>query len=417
LIAALTIAHTRAAAELTPEQRTARCANIRDVAADNGIASGYLLAGIASAETNLSHCWSELTWACQGPDSPDCGGPVVAGAGDGPCSLQQGGLGMFQFDGGTFGETIERDGDGVLLVSGNVTRAIDFVVNMVMNSQYVEASTPEEAKAWLNQVTVDGEHWDAWVRTVTHYYNGCSPSSCSAYAERYAHYDANGRDVYDEQGVAFWDVELGACAPIGDEPRVLEETDPCFTKGGPLPYWRVGMGGESNLHIWTGAIDAIEPVNFAEWTIEVAQTGEYLVEISAYGGTATEVTYLVDHAGVAEEVTIDPTLAEGFIPLGAFVFTAEHAQRILLGDNTGAPGDKIVADAIRVTRLDVPGPGHAAAGAGGGTGDGGEGGGRDADGGDDGCSVAAPAPPARLGGLAALLALGLVPAARRSRRR
>ena len=204
-----------AADPLTAEERTERCAAIRDVAASNGISAGYLFAGIASAETNLSHCHSELEWACQGPDSIDCGGPVVAGAGDGPCSLQEGGLGMFQFDGGTFDETIERDGDGVLLLSGNVTRAIDFVVNMVMSSQYVDASTPEAAKAWLNQVTVGGEHWDAWIKTVTHYYNGCTPTGCSVYAQRYAHYDENGRDVFEEQGEAFWQVELGVCAMIG----------------------------------------------------------------------------------------------------------------------------------------------------------------------------------------------------------
>src|SRR5690242_6336228 len=128
-----------------------------------------------------------------------------------------------------------RDGDGVLLLAGNVTRAIDFVVNMVQNSQYVDADTPEEAKAWLNQVTVDGEHWDAWIKTVTHYYNGCTPTGCRVYAQRYAHYDENGRDVYEEQGAEFWEVELGVCTPIGAEPVVLEETDPCFTKGGPLP--------------------------------------------------------------------------------------------------------------------------------------------------------------------------------------
>src|SRR5688572_22928353 len=78
---------------LTDAERTQRCADIRDVAADNGISAGYLFTGIAQAETNLSHCWEELDWACQGPASVDCGGgPVVAGAGDGPCELQQGGL-------------------------------------------------------------------------------------------------------------------------------------------------------------------------------------------------------------------------------------------------------------------------------------------------------------------------------------
>ena len=104
------------AAPLTAAERTERCANIRDVAADNGIASGYLFAGIAEAETNLSHCWTELDWACQGHVSIDCGGgPVVAGAGDGPCNLMQGGLGMLQFDGGRLEQKSERDELFVLL--------------------------------------------------------------------------------------------------------------------------------------------------------------------------------------------------------------------------------------------------------------------------------------------------------------
>ena len=86
-----------------PAARRTRSEAIRDAAASRGMTTGVLLAGIAQVETGLSHCWSEATWACQGPNSPSCGGgPVIAGAADGPCSLQEGGLGMFQFDGGTF---------------------------------------------------------------------------------------------------------------------------------------------------------------------------------------------------------------------------------------------------------------------------------------------------------------------------
>ena len=81
LVASTGYTTSAAAAPLTPAQRTERAAVIRDVAADNGISAGFLFAGIAEAETNLSHCWEELSWACQGPPSVDCGGgPVVAGA-------------------------------------------------------------------------------------------------------------------------------------------------------------------------------------------------------------------------------------------------------------------------------------------------------------------------------------------------
>src|SRR5688500_16744284 len=79
---------------LTTAQRKARAEIIRDTAAASGMTNGALLAGIGEVETNFAHCWSEATWACQGPASASCGGgPVIAGAADGPCSYQQGGLG------------------------------------------------------------------------------------------------------------------------------------------------------------------------------------------------------------------------------------------------------------------------------------------------------------------------------------
>jgi hypothetical protein len=193
------------ASSLTAAERRVRAGQIRDAAAANGITQGYLLAGIADAETNMSHCWSELTWACMGPSSPDCGGgPVVAGAGDGPCSLREGGLGMFQFDAGTFEDTLAREGDRVLYIDGNVAAAVDFVVNMVIRSTYVPGvSTRDEAIAWINTVRVGNAQWDPWIRTVTHYYNGCAPSY-SCWTSRYAHYRDNTSGVYSEMGADFW---------------------------------------------------------------------------------------------------------------------------------------------------------------------------------------------------------------------
>src|SRR5262245_43596584 len=88
-----------ASGALASVSKQPRYVAIRQAAAARGLRNGYLLAGIANDETGLAQCWSEATWACQGPSSPDCGGgPVIAGAADGPCLQQQGGLGMFQFD-------------------------------------------------------------------------------------------------------------------------------------------------------------------------------------------------------------------------------------------------------------------------------------------------------------------------------
>jgi hypothetical protein len=191
---------------LTAAQRRARAGQIRDAAAANGITQGWLLAGIAEAETSMSHCWSELTWACQGPYSADCGGPVVAGAGDGPCSIRQGGLGMFQFDAGTYDDTLRREGDRVLSIAGNVAAAVDFTTAMVVRSRYVDGvDTRAQAIEWMNGVRVGNGRWDAWISTVTHYYNGCTPSA-SCWSSRYASYRDKTSRVYSEMGADFWNV-------------------------------------------------------------------------------------------------------------------------------------------------------------------------------------------------------------------
>ncbi len=190
---------------LTPAQRRARAAQIRDAASAAGMTQGWMLAGIAQAETGLAHCWSEATWACQGPNSPDCGGgPVIAGAGDGPCSLMQGGLGLFQFDGGTFDQTLARDGVEILRIDGNVTHAVEFVTDMVIRSEFISGvSTAAEAIAWMNEVRIGNAHWDPWIRTVTRYYNGCRPTA-SCWSSRYASYRDKTVNVYEEMGADFW---------------------------------------------------------------------------------------------------------------------------------------------------------------------------------------------------------------------
>src|SRR5690348_16237288 len=66
--------------DLSDAQLRQRSERIRDVAASRGLTNGALLAGIARVETNLAQCWSEATWACQGPHASYCNGPVIAGA-------------------------------------------------------------------------------------------------------------------------------------------------------------------------------------------------------------------------------------------------------------------------------------------------------------------------------------------------
>ncbi len=224
---------------LSPAQRRERAGQIRDAAAAAGMTEGWLLAGIADAETGMSHCHSELTWACMGPSSPDCGGgPVVAGAGDGPCPDRQGGLGMFQFDAGTYEETLAREGDRILSIAGNVAAAVDFVANMVIRSTFIDGvSNRAEAIEWMNGVRIGNARWDPWVSTVVRYYNGCSPTR-ACWANRYPRYRDFTADVYNEMGADFWGMSSGGTYAAA----WVEQTFPLASEAFPLAPGEEYMG-------------------------------------------------------------------------------------------------------------------------------------------------------------------------------
>jgi hypothetical protein len=270
---------------LSASQRKARATLIRDVAAEHGINNAVLLAGIANAETQLSHCWSELTWACKGPVSADCGGgPVVAGAGDGPCSLKQGGLGMYQFDAGTFSDTLARDGTAVLTLKGNVERAIDFVVDMIRDSAYVGGVTTDlQAKAWINGVVVGGAGYDAWITSVTHYYNGCVKGGCSIFWDRYDHYDSHTQDLVDELGASFWSAsplaagELAWARQADGSYRFSARPGAGVTK---VDYFVDGyrLGGASADDPKTAALETDFPLGY----VFKSATSERFVELFGY---------------------------------------------------------------------------------------------------------------------------------------
>src|SRR5687767_12301366 len=66
---------------LTADERRERAAIIRDTAAAAGMTNAALLAGIGQVETQFAHCYSEATWACEGPSSSSCGGGAVIAGG------------------------------------------------------------------------------------------------------------------------------------------------------------------------------------------------------------------------------------------------------------------------------------------------------------------------------------------------
>ena len=70
--------------------------------------------------------------------------------------------------------------------------------------------------------------------------------------------------------------------------------------------------------------------------------------MSAAGGAAL-ATYQVVHGGQTEAIAIDQAAASGFVALGDFAFTGEGDEHVELDTTAGAPGQKLVFDAVRVT--------------------------------------------------------------------
>jgi hypothetical protein len=276
---------------------------MRDSASRHGISdTGYLLAGIAMDETGLAQCWSEATWACQGPSSPDCGGgPVIAGSADGPCAQSQGGLGMFQFDAGNYWDTMRTYGNDVLTVDGQVAHAVDYVVGMVRDSVYTtNAETTEKARDWINRFDVgNGALRDQWISTVVRYYNGCQPG-WSCWSARYRTYSDGLNEVLaDTRGTGFWASgttcpggsgrtigaidakyrELGGCGSVVGVPLTNEETTPdrigrynVFERGSI--YWTEATGAHE---IYGYIRDKYKEVGWEAGPLGYPVSGEYAV--------------------------------------------------------------------------------------------------------------------------------------------
>lgn len=393
---------------LTSAQRQERAEIIRDTAASLGMTNAALLAGIGEVETNFAHCWSEATWACQGPASASCGGgPVIAGASDGPCSSEQGGLGMFQFDSGTYAQTIATYGPDIVTMQGNVDAVVPFLVTRAIES--VDGVNSEaEALAWMNSIVIqDGDpQYEAWLYFVSWRYNGCK--GCTTQINKYR---AGTNKLRDEFGPDFWHVssEPPTCAPVPASGRTIDETDDCFAKAGTATSWYASDKGTDGGCLFTYTTDEPAADNNATWNLTFEADGRYRVEVYTDASLAQThlARYTVTHAGGTTDVVIDQSATTGYQSLGEFDFVAGEPFSVHLGDNTGEAyvSDAKIAimfDSVRVTPLspDDGGPDLN----GGGDGDAGMGG---------GCSTSGSSG----GSLAFVLVAGMVVCRRRRSRR
>ncbi len=334
---------------LTKSERRDRARLVRDAAAAHGLTNGFLLAGIADVETAMSHCWSELTWACKGPNSPSCGGgPVAAGAWDGECWEEKGGLGMFQFDAGRFDDTLAAYGKDVLTIEGNVRHAVDYVVAMISSrSNYLPDMSKEDALAWLNRLRPWHPEYELWAKTVTRHYNGCRETS-SCWSARLPKYRNGGTKLFDEMGAEFWYGPGETCPFLPAEGGVVDDGGSCFAAAGSRAAWSGGAGGQEGGHAQLAANADASGV----WTIKVSEASQYKIEALLPGGGSAGVDYEIVHSNGSSSVTV-AQVAEGEQVLGSYFFEGGKSYSVRVNSVT-VDGQPAMADALRITRVDTP---------------------------------------------------------------
>jgi hypothetical protein len=339
-----------------------RAGLIRDSAAEMGLHNAALLGGIATSETNLAHCWSEAQFACMGPASSSCGGgPIIAGSADGPCSDEQGGLGMFQFDAGTYAQTLAMYGSEVLTVEGNTAQAVSFVVDKA-KLDVAGIDDWMAAVAWMDTVPmVAGDPlMEEWSHLIACRYNGCCSGStlCESRADGYRD---NAISIFEEFGGEFWDTS-NRCALADD--GIIDQRTACYVAAGEPRFWRREAGGFGDDHEFTMTTAADAPASYARWLLKPGRATGYSIEVHVPAGaaTATSATYRIVQPDVQTEIEIDQAAAGGFVLLGEFELVGDGTEYVELGDNTGIADQTLVFDAIRVIALDGGGPGGADAG-------------------------------------------------------
>lgn len=350
-LAACAIETTEVSQELSAAAKRERLALIRDAAAEMGVHNGALMAGIAVSETQLAHCWSEATYACMGPASSSCGGgPIIAGSADGPCADMQGGLGMFQFDAGTYAQTIATYGDSILTVEGNTAQAVSFVIDR-LPLEIADTGDWMSAAAFMNQVPLRAGDpaMEAWSHFLACRYNGCCSTSalCESRADGYRD---NALAMYAEQGADFWRT-VDRCADLPAD-GIIEQRAACYVAAGDPRYWRHEATGHGDSSEWTNTTAAATASNFARWLLRSPAPDRLRLEVHVTGGEATAAAYQIVHAGITDTVVVDQSAASGFVLLGEFTVDGAGDEYVQVTDNTGSSGQKLVVDALRITSLE-----------------------------------------------------------------
>lgn len=338
---------------LTPAQQRSRCDAIKSVTAAKGITNPLVYAGVAFQETRLAHCWSEATWACQGPFSAECGGPVISGAGDGPCSLRQGGLGMYQFDAGTHAQTLAMHGAGILTSRGNIDKGADFIIYKVRNCPNGPGATSDAAAiAWINSARPGTLNFDRFMAIMAWCYNGCAPTSTSCdHTKTKQAYINSTNTLLTTFGSSYW---FGG-SPPPTSPVIVDDQSTGCTRSGPAAGWVEAAIGHAG-HMWSTTVNGAVKSNFATWKPTLPGAGTYDVSVYIPNNYATSqaAKYRIRHQGVDDFATVNQNNFNNvWVPLGAYAFSGDGSEFVELADNTGEAAStarKVGVDAVQFAK-------------------------------------------------------------------
>jgi lysozyme len=227
-----------------------------------------------------------------------------------------------------------------------LTDGADFTTSPLWIAQWTTAACPDIPTPWTR--------WQFWQDSATGASAGVSGSGALDLDVFQGSYD----DL-----VGFAAAPPAPCGQVdASTGEVIDDGTPCFTTGGPPQYLRdVTTAGDGGSLEWTHATNAATESNFAQWNLDFAAAGPYLVEAytdHAYA-TSHQAAYLVHAASGDTVATIDQAAADGWQTVGTFQFGAGGDQWIHLSDNTGEPSSdnaQLVFDAVRLTPLDPPTP-------------------------------------------------------------
>ncbi|MEO5729777.1 MAG: hypothetical protein ABI134_35345 [Byssovorax sp.] len=291
---------------LTNNQKRAVSDHIKTVAKKQGVTNALLFAGVPNHESGLVQCWKDATWACKGPHSNYCGGPVIAGSGDGPCANKQGGLGMYQLDAGTHAQTLASYGNDVVELDGQIDGGVDIIISKVWHCP----NTPHfdnkaEVVSWINAAKPGTAKYEVFLTAMAYCYNGCKPG-WSCHEPMRANYRAGVKKLADAFGNEYW--YGGASTPAA--PPVASPPDGCgiMTPGESLAAGKTAsscngtydlkMQADGNLVLYHQGVGAIwsTKTNGKGGSSAIMQTdGNFVLYTSANKALWSSVSY--NHKG------------------------------------------------------------------------------------------------------------------------